>query len=110
MMTLSEKDWKPKERKAYRLEESIEFFAKMDSFRTNPRWNSLTIDIDTLPDKVTADGQSYKNMWSRHKLPDIVVGNFVTVQRDLTKAANTATLSNEQRLNFAQIIMLLIIS
>lgn len=86
MMTLSEKDWKPKERKAYRLEESIEFFAKMDSFRTNPRWNSLTIDIDTLPDKVTADGQSYKNMWSRHKLPDIVVGNFATVQYNFSAA------------------------
>jgi len=63
-LILREKDWRMEERKAYTLEEQIDIYAKMDSFTTSTRWNSLTIDIDTLPDKVTADGQSYKNMWS----------------------------------------------
>lgn len=81
MITLTEEDW--------RSEEKIEIFAKVDSFMTGPRWNILTIGIATLPNKIAADGLSYTNMWSRHRLPEIGVGSIIlSVQSNLRKTAN----------------------
>lgn len=72
MMTLKEKDWKTEEQKAYRLEERIEIFAKVDSFMTGPRWNSLTIDIEPFRTKspqmdkamrTCGAGTSFQKFW-----------------------------------------------
>jgi len=73
--TLREEDWKQEERKAYRAEARIEIYAKIDYAMSSPRYNSLTIDINEISDKETADGDKYKNMWSKHKLPDIMVSD-----------------------------------
>jgi hypothetical protein len=98
--TLREEDWKPAERKAYREGERIEVYAKIDYTVSSPRYNSLTIDINKLQEKETANGEKYMNMWSKHRLPDIMVYHHDAPQ-GVCRATGDPNLTTFDRLFYA---------
>lgn len=84
-LTLREDDWKEEERKAYRAEESIAVYAKIDYVVSGPRYSSLTISINDLPHKFAQDGIRYASMWSKYSLPEIMVTVFHNLSRRYPK-------------------------